>query len=52
MKMEHPYLLSWLEAARLALQDADFFDYCADSMDLSDAEMQNLRNTLQDFLGE
>lgn len=50
MKMNHPFLVSWLEVARLALCDADFFDLAAQEMDLSDEEMQRLRDSLESFL--
>lgn len=52
MKMDHPYLLSWLEVARIALRDADLFDMAAAEMDLTDEEMMRLRDTLEQFMGE
>jgi hypothetical protein len=51
MKMDHPYLLTWLEVARIALRDADLFDMAAKELAASDKEMANLRNTLDQFLG-
>ena len=51
MKMDHPFLLSWLEIARIALRDADLFDLIAQEMDLSDEEMMQLRDTLEEFMG-
>ena len=46
----HAYLQTWLEIARVALQDAEFFDYMAEISEISDSEMQNIRNTLEEFL--
>jgi hypothetical protein len=52
MKMDHPYLLTWLEVARIALRDADLFDMAAKELAASDKEeMAILRNTLDQFLG-
>ena len=51
MKMDHPYLLSWLEIARIALRDADLFDRAAEELALSDEEMASLRDTLDQFMG-
>lgn len=51
MKMDHPYLLSWLEIARIALRDADLFDMAAEELALNDEEMLNLRDTLDQFMG-
>ena len=51
MKMDHPYMLSWLEVARIALRDADLFDMAAVEMDLTDEEMMRLRDTLEQFMG-
>ena len=45
MKMDHPYLLSWLKIARIALRDADLFDMAAEELALSDEE------TLDQFMG-
>lgn len=39
-------LVTYLEIARMALRDGDFFDDCAEEMDLSDAEMVALRDKL------
>lgn len=50
MLMNHPYLVSWLEIARHALKDADFFDGVADHLDISDEEMQKLRDALETFM--
>ena len=51
MKMDHPYLLSWLEITRIALRDADLFDMAAEELALSDEEMANYRDTLDQFMG-
>ncbi len=51
MKMDHPYLLSWLKIARIALRDADLFDMAAEELALSDEEMANYRDTLDQFMG-
>lgn len=35
--------LTILEIARVALADADIFDYIADKMDIADSELKNLQ---------
>lgn len=45
-------IVNLLEAARVALADADIFDELADQMDLSDDEMVALRDKLQTFMDE
>jgi ATP phosphoribosyltransferase regulatory subunit HisZ len=45
-------LITYLEAARVALGDADLFDSIADQLDLADAEMIRLRDQLQDYLNQ
>lgn len=40
-----------LEIARLALRDADFFDYLVDSCDLSDEYLKNLQEKLNKTMG-
>jgi hypothetical protein len=39
-------LISILEIARVALADAETFDYMADYLDMSDEQMQKLGNKL------
>jgi len=39
-----------LEIARLALQDAEFFDIVVENTDITDEEMCSLRNKLQEYL--
>lgn len=51
MRMDHPFLISWLEITRIALRDADLFDVAAAEMDLSDEEMMRLRDALEQFMG-
>ena len=43
--------LACLEIARAALADADLFDDMALTLDLSDDEMSDLRDRLEDYLG-
>lgn len=43
-------LLVYLEAARVALSDADTFDSLAESLDLSDAEMKRLAEQLTELM--
>lgn len=45
-------LVTYLEIARMALRDGDFFDACAEEMDLSDAKMQRLRDKLHKYMEE
>jgi hypothetical protein len=35
-----------LEVARVALSDADVFDFCADKLDLSDKELKKLQEKI------
>jgi len=42
--------ISLFEIARLALQDADFFDMVAEEADISDEEMVCLREKLQKYM--
>ena len=42
-------LITYLEIARMALADGDFFDQTAIDLDLSDSEMIRLRDNL-DYL--
>jgi len=50
MQMNHPYLLSWLEVARIALRDPHFLKLaCGDN---PDEEAKNLRDVLENFLRE
>ena len=42
-------LLVYLELARTAMADADTFDEIAEEMDLSDEEMQGLRENLHNY---
>ena len=51
MKADHPFIVSWLEIARYALKDPIFFDDVANHLDVSDEEMQQLRDTLENFMG-
>jgi hypothetical protein len=44
-------IIIYLEAARLALADADIFDYIAEQLDISDDELIDLRDDLQKYLG-
>jgi len=44
-------IITYLEVARFALADADTFDYIAEELDLSDAELIRLRENLQSYLG-
>jgi hypothetical protein len=43
-------LINLLEIARVALADAEVFDYLADQTDLDDDELIQLRETLQNYL--
>lgn len=43
-------IITYLEVARFALADADTFDYIAEELDLSDAELIRLRENLQSYL--
>ena len=43
-------LVTYLEIARIALADAETFDRCAEQMDISDSEMQRLREKLTLFM--
>jgi hypothetical protein len=45
-------LINLLEIARVAMADADTFDYIADQMDLDDDELVQLRETLQTYLNQ
>lgn len=45
-------LITYLEAARVALADADAFDHLAEQLDLSDEEMIRLRDNLQTYLNQ
>ncbi len=47
MDLTQTELTEYLEIARLALQDADFFDTVAEACDLSDEYMQQQRDKLQ-----
>ncbi len=46
----HEELITLLNVAFLALKDGEFFDFCANEMDLSDKEMIELRDKNTDFL--
>jgi hypothetical protein len=41
----------YLEAARVAMADADIFDHIAEQLDISDEELIWLREDLQKYLG-
>ena len=45
-------LITYLEAARVALSDADVFDGIADQLDLADHEMLRLRKNLEEYLSQ
>ena len=44
-------VLTYLEAARVALADEDVFDWLADRLDISDDEMIRLQEQLNEYLG-
>lgn len=43
-------LLIILEAFRVAVNDADTYDYLVELMDISDDEMFEIRDTIQEYL--
>jgi len=43
-------LLTILEAFRIAVSDADIYDYLVELMDISDDEMFEIRDTIQEYL--
>ncbi len=43
-------LLIILEAFRVAVSDADIYDYLVELMDISDDEMFEIRDTIQEYL--
>ena len=45
-------LITYLEAARLALADADIFDHVVEQLDIADEEMTRLTESLQTFLDQ
>ena len=49
--MNQSDLLVVMEAARIALADADIFDDIASQMDLSDKELKRIQEELQQALG-
>jgi hypothetical protein len=44
-------IITYLEAARVAIADADIFDHIAEQLDISDEELIRLREDLQKYLG-
>jgi len=52
MPFTYAEMLVLLEAARIALSDADNFDDTAKAMDISDAEMSRISTKLQAFMDE
>ena len=40
------------EAARIALADADLFDYLADMLDITDEELQEVTEEVQNYLAD
>jgi hypothetical protein len=45
-------MLTILEAARISLADAEIFDTLAEDMDITDKELLDLRERLQNYLDE
>ena len=45
-------LITILEAARIALGDADTYEYIADELDLSDEALFEIRESVQSYLAE
>jgi DNA-directed RNA polymerase specialized sigma subunit len=45
-------LITILEAARIALGDADTYEYIADELDLSDEALIEIRESVQSYLAE
>lgn len=52
MKMDHPYLLAWLKIALITLRDVGLFDSMAEKLGRSDENMTQLRDALENFLGD
>ena len=45
-------LVTLLEAARIALSDAEVFDHIAGEMDVKDEELCDLRDALEKYMSE
>ncbi len=45
-------LIAILEAARIALADADTFDHIAEELDIEDEELSRLRDSLEKYMNE
>ena len=45
-------LIIILEAARIALADADTFDQIAEELDIEDEELSRLRDSLEKYMNE
>lgn len=48
--MNHPYLLTWLELASVALADYEFRKHVLEISDISENELENMTKTLDAFL--
>lgn len=50
LPFDYEELIALLEASRLALSDAEAFDHIAESLDLSDQYLLDLRDKLEAYL--